>query len=114
MIYSSTNNNDTSHEPYLSLAPEWAASGAKLGLPLDINFSTKECESFDMNKETLLGEAPGAPFLSVEPMSKPTFTSANGQETVKVFPGAYSCQIQSAETQQYSLRFFLDFVSHEM
>lgn len=95
--------------PNTAMPPEWAASGAKLGLPLDINFSTQECESFDMNRESLLGEAPGAPFLAVEPMNTPTFTSAQGQETVKVFPGAYSCQIQSPETQQHSLRFFLDF-----
>ncbi|KAL7539068.1 hypothetical protein ACHAXR_013273, partial [Thalassiosira sp. AJA248-18] len=94
--------------PHFCIAPEWAASGAKLGLPLDVKFSTETCESYEMNQESLLGGAVPA-FLAVNPLNSPTFTSANGIETVKVTPGAFSCQIKLPETEEYSFRFFLDF-----
>ncbi len=68
-----------------------------------------EC-SYEMNQETLLGEAPPS-FLNVVPLSEPSFISTNGLKKVKVTPGGFSCQIQMLETQQYNLNFFMDFVS---
>ena len=106
----------------LNIAEEWAASGAKLGLPLNLQFSTKECDelSIDVNQETLLTGPPAAAAampempmtvvpLAVQPLNEPSFTSTKGVETVKVTPGAFSCQIQVPETARYSFRFFLDF-----
>ena len=94
--------------PGTAMPPEWAASGAKLGLPLEIEFTDEACAQFEMNKERLLGE--GRPsFLSVEPLNEPSFISQRGQERVKVTSGAYGCELQQIEAQQYSFRFFLDF-----
>ena len=98
-------------------ALEWAASGAKLALPLHVRFSTNECQSYEMNQESLLladsrGGGAASSFLSVLPLNEPSFVSIKGQESVKVTPGAFSCQIQIPDTEQYSFRFFLDFVSH--
>lgn len=107
-------------------APEWAASGAKLALPLHVQFSTtnKECTSYDeLNQESLLmGDSLGvakattmssssSSCSTVMPLNEPSFISTKGQEIVKVTPGAFSCQIQVPDTEQYSFRFFLDFVS---
>lgn len=96
----------------LLVALEWAASGAKLGLPLQVRFSTNECEEFKMIQESLLlgDRGVGASLPSVLPLNEPTFISSKGQEHVKVTQGAFSCQIQVPDTEQYSLRFFLDFV----
>lgn len=105
------NNKLVIYPLFFHTAPEWAASGAKLGLPLEVKFSTKDCYSYEMNQDTLLGGVPVS-FLAAVPLNQPSFTSVNGQETVKVTPGAFSCQIQMPETLQHSLRFFLDFVSH--
>ena len=93
--------------PSTTMPPEWAASGAKLGLPLKVKFSNEACD-YEMNKERLLGsEFP--PFLSLEPLNEPTFVSVNGLEKVKVSRGAYYDQIQDPDTKQYAFRFFLDF-----
>ena len=100
--------NDIFHSSYTP-APEWAASGAKLGLALDVRFLTKEC-SYEMNQENILGGTSPS-LLDVVPMNEPSFISAKGQEKVKVLAGAFSCQIQIQETQQYNLNFFMDFVS---
>lgn len=51
----------------------------------------------------------GSNFLSLEPLNEPSFVSAKGRETIKVLPGAYGCQLQGVESQQYALRFFMDF-----
>jgi len=94
--------------PSTAMPPEWSASGAKLGLRLNIKFSTETCESYEMNQGTLLGGAlPSSSFL-VQPLNEPSFVSVNGQETVKVTPGRFSCQLDP-QTEQYSFRFFLDF-----
>jgi len=85
----------------------------------------KECilSCDEMNQESLLlgdslgvDKAPGMSSSSsscptVMPLNEPSFISAKGQEIVKVSPGAFSCQIQLPDTEQYSFRFFLDFVS---
>jgi len=93
--------------PGTAMPPEWAASGAKLALPLEIEFCRGAC-TYSMNKEQFLGN--GKPsFRSVEPLNEPTFVSVKGVEHVKVKPGAYGCEIQCFESQKYSFRFFLDF-----
>ena len=95
-------------------APEWAASGAKLGLPLRVKFTHEMCSPSDAllqeedDNEALLGGALPS-FLGVRPLNEPSFTSAKGQETVKVTAGRGACQIQQPDSGQYSLRFFLDF-----
>jgi hypothetical protein len=94
--------------PGTAMPPEWAASGAKLGFLLEVEFCKENCADFDMNKERLLGS--GKPsFRAVEPLNEPTFVGRNGQEIVQVTHGAYGCEVQQLEAQQYMFRFFLDF-----
>lgn len=98
--------------PGTAMPPEWAASGAKLGLSVEVEFTDEAC-SYEMTKERLLmGDDDGRrgpSMLSVEPLNDPVFVSAKGQEVVKVLPGAYACQIQGLASGQYKLYFFLDF-----
>ena len=100
--------------PGTAMPPEWAASGAKLGFPLEIEFCEDPCDDFDMNKERLLS-GPGRSssksnnFKAVVPLNEPSFISNNGQEEILVEEGAYGVEVQYLEAQQYKLRFFLDF-----
>ena len=93
--------------PGTAMPPDWAASGARLGFPLEIEFTNEPCASYEMTKERLLGDA--KTIRSVVPLNEPAFVSLKGRETINVMPGAYSCELQSLEAQQYSFRFFLDF-----
>lgn len=93
--------------PGTAMPTEWAASGAKLGFPVEVEFTDELCGAYEMTKERLLGESKG--IRSMEPLNVPTFISAKGQETIQVQSGAYGCELQSLEAQQYTLRFFLDF-----
>ena len=94
--------------PGTAMPPEWAASGAKLALNLELEFTKNDCADYEMTKERLLGT--GRPtFRAVEPLLEPTFVSAQGQQSVKVTEGAYGCDIQQLEAQLYAFRFFLDF-----
>lgn len=92
------------------MPPDWAASGAKLGFALEVEFTDEQCE-YEMGKERLLkGDAlMGSNLMSVEPLNAPSFVSAKGKEVVNVLPGAYGCQIQGIESKQFAFRFFLDF-----
>lgn len=97
--------------PGTAMPPEWAASGAKLALSVEVEFTDESCP-YEMTKERLLtGDVAieRSSLLSVEPLNEPTFISSKGQETVKVTSGAYGCQIQGLASQQYLLRFFFDF-----
>ena len=94
--------------PGSAMPPEWAASGAKLGFPLEVEFCEEPCEDYEMTKERLLGSGRPSP-RAVEPLNEPTFISNKGQEIVKVTEGAYAFDIQQLEAQQYKFRFFLDF-----
>ena len=94
--------------PGTAMPPEWAASGARLGFPLEVEFTNEACTEYEMTKERLLGTS-GRNIRSVEPLNEPTFISRKGQEKVKVTPGAYGCELQQVEAQQYKFRFFLDF-----
>ena len=93
-----------------AMPPEWAASGAKLGFALEVEF-TNDSADYEMTKERLLTRDAlmGSKILCVEPLNTPTFVSANGEESIRVEAGAYGCQIQGLESRQYAFRFFLDF-----
>lgn len=88
-------------------------TGSKLGLPLDVQFTSGACTDFGMNNEALLlgNNAPTATssILSLQPLNEPKFVTLSGQQSVKVTPGAYACQISDPETKQFFFRFFLDF-----
>ena len=92
------------------MPPEWAASGAKLGLAVEVVFTNEKCQ-YEMSKERLLrGDIMmGNSFMTVEPLNEPSFISSNGLQMVKVLPGAYGCQMQDIESRRYAFRFFLDF-----
>ena len=90
------------------MPPEWGASGAQLGLNLDLSFTETVCTSAATNIETLVMLGANQKMM-IEPLNRPSFVSMEGLQVVDVDAGAYSCQLQSAEKQQYALRFFLDF-----
>ena len=98
--------------PGTAMPPEWAASGAKLGLTLELEF-TDDTANYEMTKERLLtgngNIASPSKLYTTIPLNEPTFISSKGTEIVKVQPGAYSIQIQDLSSQQYALRFFIDF-----
>jgi len=105
--------------PGTAMPPEWAASGAKLGFLLEVEFCNEECASYDMTKERLLlGDAmaskntvqvPVSSLKAVEPLNEPTFISISGQQNIKVTEGAYACDLKDPTAQLYGLKFFLDF-----
>lgn len=96
--------------PGTAMPPEWAASGAKLGFALEVEF-TDEPADYEMTKERLLKSDAlmGTKLQSVAPLNTPSFVSTSGKETIRVEPGAYGCQIQGLESRQYAFRFFVDF-----
>ena len=94
--------------PGTAMPPEWAASGARLGFPVEVEFTDEACADYDMTKERLLGST-GKGIRAAVPLNEPTFISNKGQETVRVEEGAYGCELQAVEPQQYTFRFFLDF-----
>ncbi|KAL7448876.1 hypothetical protein ACHAWC_000998 [Mediolabrus comicus] len=94
------------------------ATGSKLGLPLDIQFTSNPCVDEEMNNESLLlGTTPppisasssSSSFLSVEPLTTPKYVTLTGQKSVNINPGAYACELSHPSTKQYFFRFFLDF-----
>lgn len=111
-------------------APEWAASGGKLALPLTLQFAADE-EYFregeraatfinsvsrdDEDSSSSLKERASAlleePSFLVRPLNEPSFVSLAGVETVRVRAGRCSCASSVTGSGQHSLRFFLDFVS---
>jgi hypothetical protein len=106
--------------PGTAMPKEWAASGAKLGFLLEVEFCNEPCANYDMTKERLLlGTAiasknailrPGSSSLkAVEPLNEPTFVSTSGTQKIKVTEGAYACDLQNLQSQLYGFRFFLDF-----
>mmetsp|Transcript_1893 Transcript_1893/g.2623 ORF Transcript_1893/g.2623 Transcript_1893/m.2623 type:complete len:306 (-) Transcript_1893:87-1004(-) len=91
-----------------AMPPDWAASGAKLSFPLELEFCDDPCAEYEMNKERLLGDDKPS-FCAVEVLNDPSFISTNGVEQVTVTPGAFGLMLERIESQQYSFRFFLDF-----
>lgn len=93
--------------PGTAMPSEWAASGAKLGFTLEVGF-TDNAEQ--ITREMLAGDAlMGNKPQTVIPLKQPSFISASGSEFIDVKPGAYGCQIQNRDSEQYALRFYLDF-----
>ena len=105
--------------PGTAMPEEWAASGAKLGFLLEVEFCKESCANYEMTKERLLlgsatstkGFRPSTSLIkAVEVLNDPTFISANGQQQIAVSTeGAYGCDLQNLQSQQYGFRFFLDF-----
>ena len=103
--------------PGTAMPKEWAASGARLGFLLEVEFCDELPSDYQMTKERLLlgrSQGPGvgqtpAKLRSVEPLNAPTFISTAGQQVIKISDGAYSCELQNLQSQQYGFRFFLDF-----
>ncbi|KAL3937403.1 MAG: hypothetical protein SGBAC_007494 [Bacillariaceae sp.] len=94
--------------PGTAMPKEWAASGARLVFPLEVEFTDELCEDYEMTKDNLLKQATKNP-RAVVPLNEPSFVSTKGQEIIDVKEGAFGCQLQTAQAQQYALRFFLDF-----
>ena len=96
--------------PGTAMPPSWAESGARLAFPLEVEF-TDETAEYAMTKENLLkGDAlMGTRLRTVEALNEPQFVSANGIQTIAVEDGAYGCSLQSVESRQFALRFFMDF-----
>jgi len=103
--------------PGTAMPPEWAASGAKLGFNLEVEFCQEDCANYEMTKERLLqGTAVATKsgikpkiLKAVEPLNDPTFVSTKGTQTIVVKEGAYAGELQSPQAQLYGFRFFLDF-----
>ena len=85
------------------MPPEWAASGARLALPLQIQYRK---ELSDEN-ERLLGEGETR---ILQPLGTPTFVSSLGEQKVAVSQGGWSVT-QTEEDNGFwaALRLFLDF-----
>lgn len=96
--------------PGTAMPPSWAESGARLAFPLEVEF-TDETAEYEMTKERLLkGDAlMGTRLLTVEALNEPQFISTNGIQNIAVENGAYGCSLQSVESRQFALRFFMDF-----
>jgi hypothetical protein len=93
--------------PGTAMPPEWASSGAKLGFRLEVGFTDNAEQS---TKEKLGGDAMmGTRTQTILPLNEPSFISVSGSEFIDVKPGAYGCQIQDRDSEQYALRWHLDF-----
>lgn len=108
--------------PGTAMPSDWAASGAKLSFNLEVEFCREACANpFEMAKERLLSASAEATKQSrsrtstssdiklVEPLNDPTFVSTSGTQHILVKDGAYACTLQNLQSQQYALRFCLDF-----
>lgn len=94
--------------PGSAMPQDWAASGAKLALPnLVVEFTDDACE-YEMSKERFLNSSQKS-FLSMKPLTQPSFVSLKGEQEVKVTDGAYSFELSRIEALRYNFRFFLDF-----
>jgi hypothetical protein len=90
-------------EPGTAMPPEWAASGARLALPLQIQYHQ---ELSDEN-ERLLGEDETR---ILQPLGTPTFVSSLGEQEVAISQGGWSVTKTDKDDGSWAaLRFFLDF-----
>eukprot|EP00956_Cyclotella_meneghiniana_P015391 scaffold23535_cov35-Cyclotella_meneghiniana.AAC.1 len=94
-----------------AMPSEWASSGAKLAFTLHVGFTTNSIANQMMtNKEILAADAlMGTTLQTIVPLEQPSFISVSGSESIVVKPGAYGCQIQNVDSNQYALRWYLDF-----
>jgi hypothetical protein len=95
--------------PGTAMPPEWAASGAKLGFTLEVGFTDNAAEQM-ITRDMLAGDAMmGNKPQTIIPLQPPSFISLTGSEVIDVKPGVYGCQIQNRDSEQYALRWYLDF-----
>ena len=106
--------------PGTAMPEDWAASGAKLGFNLEVEFCDDPCADYEMTKERLLQgtavatknnvlRSTSSSLKACEPLNEPTFVSTSGTQTIKVTEGAYAGELQNPQSQLYGFRFFLDF-----
>ena len=96
--------------PGTTMPSEWAASGARLGFALEVGFTDNELRRDSVFKESLTQDVlMGSTLRMILPLNSPSFVDASGTQVIDVHPGAYGCQIQDAESEQYALRWYLDF-----
>ena len=98
--------------PGTAMPKEWAASGTSLVFNLEVEFDNELCAEYDMTKERLLitsSSSRTTVFNAAVPLNTPTFIATTGQQTIQVTAGAYGCELLNPQSQQYKLRFFLDF-----
>lgn len=96
--------------PGTAMPPEWAASGAKLGFTLEVGFTDNNAADQMITRDVLAGDAMmGNKPQTIIPLQQPSFISVSGSEVIDVKPGIYGCQIQNRDSEQYALRWYLDF-----
>ena len=100
-------------EPGTWMPDDWAASGARMSLPLDVTFSDElvECaepnflQNRDVKLPSLSGEGSSTSRLHC---SGGSFVGAQGEVVVKADGGAWSAQ-PTGQCGEHLLRFYLDF-----
>jgi hypothetical protein len=99
--------------------PEWGATGAHLGIPLELRFTSHRQNAAQIPDNCnlrLVGDSPSHPLdvyqLKVSPTFPSTFVSGRGEESVKFSGGGYSMERSShtvGEQQKPKPRFLLRF-----
>jgi hypothetical protein len=100
-------------EPGTWMPDDWAASGARMSLPLDVTFSDEPVEctepNFLQNRDVKLPSLPGeGSSTSRLQCSGGSFVGAQGEVVVKADGGAWSAQ-PTGQCGEHLLRFYLDF-----
>jgi len=93
---------------------DWAASGARLAFPIEVNFDTAACDAaIRPVQEALMGDV----VRKLSPVGPPpSFVSMTGKEQVAITPGGWSeTELLGSATNgapdqpgRYAVRFFLD------
>mmetsp|Transcript_57657 Transcript_57657/g.100922 ORF Transcript_57657/g.100922 Transcript_57657/m.100922 type:complete len:353 (+) Transcript_57657:70-1128(+) len=93
-------------QPGTRMPKDWAVSGARLLLPLEVTFSD-ESVGPAVKQESLLGPQKGMRRLIAN--GEGVFVSARGEERVAVESGAWSVSPSGHPSGETLLRFYLDF-----
>jgi hypothetical protein len=99
--------------------PDWAASGARLGVPVELLFTPEILECIPDNAQGRLGNHhPVVYRVQVSPTFHSTFVSEKGEETVTFVGGGYSMDRSMMKTDtmetpkpRFLLRFWIDCIS---
>lgn len=91
-------------EPGTAMPEDWAATGARLALPVDVTFAASKAAP--AAHEPVLGESVATYRLHVHDTGS-RFVGANGEERVAVLDGAW-CATASGRGGEIFLRFYLD------
>jgi len=101
-------------EPGTAMPASWAASGARLVFPVDVDFELGACDSsIRPVEETLIDR----PVRGLTPLGPASFVGMHGEEHVNITPGGWSATEMLEQATRgradapgvYALRFFLDF-----